>query len=166
MTVRDPLGRPEKASALARDVMAEITRQDARRSTHAEAEARARRRKAVRSHATVAGVVSSCLILTTLNLTGTMPFGRQVEDPTPAEHRAAVRSTLNYAVREIDGYRGEHGRLPLSLNEVGAPPDIEWSYTVTGAGRYQVAVTVAGVTETYDSMRDADGFFADVRGGR
>jgi type II secretory pathway pseudopilin PulG len=93
-----------------------------------------------------------------------MPFQTIVNAPSAAEAETMAYQTLNFAVRAIDAYQRDHGRLPGTLTEVGAPVDPRWNYERDGNDRYRVEFRAPGYPLAYDSASDPDVFFASVRG--
>lgn len=152
-----------RAWTIAGEVMKEISRQNERADAF---DRTSRVRKGQTAVQDVVFVLSmlSCLILTGLNVTGKMPFQTIVETPSGPELEQMTYQTLNFAVRAIDAWRGEHGRLPRSLTEVGAPADPRWTYKVIDADRYTVQFEATPFSLAYDSISDPDVFFASVRG--
>jgi hypothetical protein len=104
------------------------------------------------------------VLLTALNVTGRLSFGRTTATPlSDAERSEQLRRTLNYAVRAIDAYRKAHGQWPPSLSAVGAPRDVPLSYVLDNRGGYSITVTDGTLTAKYDSSQDPEDAFADLR---
>jgi hypothetical protein len=104
-----------------------------------------------------------CLVLTGLNVTGKMPLQTVVEAKSNSEAQMISYQTVNFAVREIDAFHLQHGRLPRSLTEVGAPSDPRWNYQVLGDDQYSILFEAGEFSLAYESSLDADQFFAEVR---
>ena len=151
-----------RASAITGEVMSEIFRQKDRATVVERADDVKKGAGAVQEVVLILSMLG-CLILTGLNVTGKMPFQAAAAAPSADAAQQMAQQTLNFAVRAIDAYHREYGRLPVTLTEVGAPMDPRWSYEVIGSERYRVEFRAAGFSLAYDSISDADEFFAGVR---
>jgi hypothetical protein len=151
-----------RASAIAVEVLKEISREKTRTAVAGKDSTGS---KAAHSIQDIVFVLSmlSCLILTGLNVTGRMPFQTTVAGESEPRVAAMAYQTVNFAVREIDAYRRQRGRLPQTLTEVGAPADPRWSYEVLGGDRYVVRFEANGFPLAYDSSDDPEKFFSSVR---
>lgn len=150
-----------RATAITREVMTEISQQNKKA---AEIE-RAAPSKSTGARQDVVFVIAmlACLLLTGLNVTGKMPFQTVVPAESASDVQLMAYQTVNFAVREIDAYRSQYGRLPQTLTEVGAPADPRWSYQVLDDERYLIRFEAEGFPLSYDSSGNADEFFRTVR---
>ena len=86
-----------------------------------------------------------------------------VDDPSAVDLLYQMRAGASYAVDEIEAFQEEFGRLPDSLEELGAPDEGTWTYELLGPDRYRLTLTDGEFSVSYDSRDDPDVFFADVR---
>jgi hypothetical protein len=154
--------RPSRASAITREVMSEVFQQRKRASEVGKAGVNSKSTGARQDVVFVIAMLA-CLVLTGLNVTGTMPFQTVVEAKSGAEVERMAYQTVNFAVREIDAYRRQYGYLPETLTDVGAPTDPRWDYQVLSEDRYLIRFEAPGFPLAYDSRGDADEFFSTVR---
>jgi hypothetical protein len=150
-----------KASELATEIMDEITAKTQTRRGRALADEKPSAELGLRLVA--AGLVFTCLTLTALNLSGFAPLYPGVPRVSDEDRLAQLRRTLNYAVRAIETYREAHGVWPRSVDDLGAPTDVLWTYEPTEGGRYRISVADGNFVAGYDSLEDADEAFRELR---
>jgi hypothetical protein len=130
--------------------------------TEAAREARRRGRGQKIGLVLVAVLAVVLVILTVMNLSGTsLVFG--VRTFSPAEQHQRALADLSFVVEAIDAYRASRGTLPPTLAAVDVRGLDKWTYEISGAERYRLALRANGETIRYDSSQDADVFFAAVR---
>lgn len=167
VTRRGATGPIEGVLDLIDAVDAEVAREERRgRAASVRAAAAAARQVAAAERRPFRVLVLLVAVLTALlglQAAGLGPFPRAGESVPAAEVRRAVLGGLNFAVRQIEAYRRRTGELPDDLSAVGLSRRFGWSYEPLSPGRYRIALDAEGYRESYDSILDADTFFAEVR---
>jgi hypothetical protein len=137
-----------------------VRRERQRAQAAREARQRARRQKI--DLVLVAVLAPALVVLTVMNLSGTyLVLGARTF--SPAERHQRALADLSFVVEAIDAYRASRGTLPPTLAAVDVRGLDKWTYEISGADRYRLALRASGETISYDSSQDADVFFAAVR---
>jgi hypothetical protein len=108
----------------------------------------------VRQRATLIALVVSVPVLAILlvaNLEGGSLMTLLTPAPSPDVARQQGQQALGLVVRNIEGFREDHKKLPDNLMMVGIPPHGEWTYTKLAGGHYQVALRESGQVLRFDS---------------
>lgn len=117
------------------EAIAELSKETARdraASAQAMAEPQAARRSLLDSAILAGALLTICVVLTFLNLSGGMPFGPRVEPLSDQQQLLQLEHRLEFAIEEIYAYQDEHGRLPAALESIGLDPEDGLEYLLNG----------------------------------
>lgn len=158
----------DDAQSLVSEAMQGIVAEAATKSARGEADALEKARRDRRKRVFAAVLLPTALVLTLLNLGGFLTIEHEIAPPPPAVVLDNALLVLSDAVDELEDFHAANGHYPERPGFVG-PSDgdddapMPFSYQLIGQARYTVTLTIDGHTMTYDSLKDADTFFADVR---
>ena len=164
--MRDDKRSPNRAGDLASEAMEAIAREGELLEEISQEEVERRKAAQRRRLILLAVLLPVLVVLTALNLLGYGPFRVPVEEPSTVDLLHEMRAGASYAVDEIVAFQEEFGRLPETLEELGAPDEGFWTYELLAADHYRLTLTDGDFSVSYDSRDDPDIFFADVRQDR
>lgn len=94
--------------------------------------------------------------LTAANLAGMGPFDRGRTAPGPEDVRQQLELDLLASVGYVESFRDDHGRLPVSLDEVDIDAPADLSYQRISDDRFIVTLGQAPSSLSYDSGEGDD----------
>lgn len=151
-----PWDRSDERTKERADILREVMEDQARRAASESREERSSGRRLVR------GVYALALVLCGYVWIGS-PSWLTVQGPpppSPAEQEDALRLTIYVQAQQIESFRSREGRIPSSLEEVGARLS-GVHYQRTGPTHYRLTGVNDEVTLVYDSSDSLRDFVGD-----